>query len=83
MLALERVQVSVGDAYIFLDSLKDWKEAPYKASDFEFHRVLPVNSTYMAFRDPKLCVDFNKASQKIRESGRYELIYKSYLDKLQ
>jgi len=83
LLALERVQVSVGDAYIFLDSLKEWKESPYTASDFEFHRVLPVNSTYMAFRDPKLCADFNKASQKIKDSGRYEAIYKAYLDKLQ
>ena len=83
MVALERVQVSVGDAYIFLDSLKDWKESSYKASDFEFHRVLPVNSTYMAFRDQKLCADFNKASQKIKESGRYDAIYKAYLDNLQ
>ncbi|HXA47041.1 MAG TPA: transporter substrate-binding domain-containing protein [Burkholderiaceae bacterium] len=83
MLALERVQVSVGDAYIFLDSLKEWKASPYKASDFEFHRVLPANSTYMAFRDPKLCAEFNRAAAKIKENGRYEAIYKAYLAGLQ
>jgi polar amino acid transport system substrate-binding protein len=83
LLALERVEVSVGDAYIFLDSLKDWKESPYTASDFEFHRVLPINSTYMAFRDPALCAEFNRAAAKIKENGRYEAIYKAYLAGLQ
>jgi len=79
MLVTKRVQVSVGDLFIFLNALQLPINIDVTPQDFTYHRLFPQIATRMAFRDPNLCVKFNEGLRKIRESGEYEAIYDSYL----
>jgi len=77
-----RVDVSVGDLFIFLQSLKNMNKASGKSGDFVFHEIFPQISSRMGFHDNQLCAEFNAALKKIRQSGEYDKIYDSYLKKL-
>ncbi|WP_218044430.1 substrate-binding periplasmic protein [Kiloniella litopenaei] len=74
-----RVDVSVGDMFIFLNSLKNLSGNNVPASLFKIHDILPVVYTHMGFWDTELCAKFNKALQKIKDNGEYEKIYDRYL----
>ncbi|MFC1674215.1 substrate-binding periplasmic protein [Pseudomonadota bacterium] len=77
-----RADVSVGDMFLFLYSLKSiehWKVAP---ADFKFHPIFPKLTTSMGFMEVGMCSQFNDALKKVRQSGEYDEIYRSYLDKL-
>ncbi|WP_417431501.1 substrate-binding periplasmic protein [Kiloniella sp.] len=74
-----RVDVSVGDLFIFLNSLKNLSGNNVPARLFKIHDILPVVYTRMGFWDTELCVKFNKALQNIKDSGEYEKIYDRYL----
>jgi len=82
MLYHGRADVSVGDMFIFLQSLKKIRGSVVMPSQFKFHGIFPAISSRMGFRNYRLCEQFNKALKQIRESGEYEAIYKSYLEKL-
>ncbi|WP_218044245.1 substrate-binding periplasmic protein [Kiloniella majae] len=74
-----RVDVSVGDLFIFLQSLKKISGDDASANMFTVHDILPVVYSRMGFWDDQLCVKFNRALQKIKDSGEYEKIYDRYL----
>ncbi|KLN59615.1 hypothetical protein WH96_17165 [Kiloniella spongiae] len=74
-----RVDVSVGDLFIFLNSLKKISGNDASASMFKIHDILPVVYSRMGFWDDRLCAEFNRALQKIKDNGEYEKIYDRYL----
>ena len=82
-LALGQADVSVGDMYIFLYSLKDWSNVQFKADQFEMHKLFPDSYTFMGFREQKLCDDFNTALHTLKKTGKYEAVYARYLKQLQ
>jgi len=82
MLHGNRAEVSVGDMFIFLHSLKAMNKSLGKPGDFVFNDIFPQIYSRMGFHDEKLCAAFNIALKKVRDSGEYERIYESYLEKL-
>lgn len=82
MLIYDRVDVSVGDMLIFLQSLKDIKIQSWTPKDFAFYHIFPPAYRRMGFRDIEMCAPFNKALKQVRQSGDYESIYDSYLKRL-
>ncbi len=74
--------VSVGDLFIFLHTLKEAENIKVTARDFTFHDIFPAIYTRMGFRDKKICEQFNLALKKVRASGEYEEIYSRYLRQL-
>jgi len=79
MLIAERVQVSIGDLFIFLNALEDPINSGKSISDFNIHYIFPQISSRMAFRDQALCEKFNIGLKRIIENGEYENIYNKYL----
>ncbi|WP_165602615.1 substrate-binding periplasmic protein [Candidatus Terasakiella magnetica] len=79
MLITKRVDVSVGDLFIFLNALQDPANVGASPADFDYHMLFPQISTRMAFKDASLCAPFNKALKEIRDNGEYEEIYDMYL----
>ncbi|WP_135077145.1 transporter substrate-binding domain-containing protein [Terasakiella sp. SH-1] len=79
MLITKRVDVSVGDLFIFLNALQDPLNVGVSPADFDYHPLFPQISTRMAFKDTSLCQPFNEALAKLRASGEYEKIYDMYL----
>ncbi|WP_254055019.1 ABC transporter substrate-binding protein [Kiloniella sp. EL199] len=73
-----RVDVSVGDLFIFLHSLEKVSGNGALASKFTVHDILPVAYSRMGFWDDHLCAEFNRALQKIKDNGEYEKIYDRY-----
>ncbi len=82
MIAKGRYEVSVGDIYIFLHSLRVWSDKKYKPEQFDFHPIIPDIYTQMGFRDKKVCDDFNRALREIKKSGKYGALYEKYLREL-
>lgn len=82
MVAEGRYEVSVGDIYVFLQSIKEWKDGKFKPEQFDFHRLFPDKYTYMGFREKKVCDEFNQALKRIKENGKYEALYQKYLQEL-
>ena len=75
-----RVEVSIGDLFIFLSSLQKMTKNRAEPTAFRFHDILPVTYSRMGFHDVQLCQDFNAALKQVRDSGEYEEIYKRYLN---
>ncbi|MDM8550646.1 ABC transporter substrate-binding protein [Desulfobacterales bacterium HSG2] len=82
MVAMGRYDVSVGDIYVFLHSLRVWSGGKYKPDQFEFHRIFPDIYTQMGFKDKRVCDDFNRALREIKKNGKYEALYERYLREL-
>jgi len=82
VLGSDSADVSVGDMFIFLHTLKETKNLDLSANDFTFHDIFPAIYTRMGFRDPQVCELFNQGLKKIRANGRYEKIYSTYLRQL-
>ncbi len=78
-LAKGRYEVSVGDIYAFLHSLRVWSGGKYKPDQFEFHHILPDIYTQMGFKNKKVCDDFNRALKEIKKNGKYDALYEKYL----
>jgi polar amino acid transport system substrate-binding protein len=74
-----RVDVSVGDLFIFLNSLKTIAGNGVPPNMFEVHDILPAVYSRMGFWDDHLCAEFNQALKKIKDNGEYEKIYDRYL----
>lgn len=71
--------LSIGDMFTFLHSVKKMKKITAKASDFVFHDLFPPIYSRMGFHDEALCEKFNQAIKIIKKSGEYEEIYDKYL----
>ena len=74
-----QADLSIGDMFTFLYSIKKMKKIPAKASDFVFHDLFPPIYSRMGFHDKVLCERFNQALRTIKKNGEYEGIYDKYL----
>ncbi len=74
--------VSVGDMFIFLQSLKHVTPLTVTAQDFTFHDIFPAIYSRMGFQDERICHRFNAALKTIKDNGTYERIYERYLIQL-
>jgi len=81
VLFTDAADVSIGDMFTFLHSIKEMKKISARTSDFVFHDLFPPQYSRMGFHDVKLCKAFNKALKKVKDSGRYEQIYEQYLQR--
>ncbi|MDT8991605.1 transporter substrate-binding domain-containing protein [Curvibacter sp. APW13] len=81
-LAQGEADVSVGDLYIFLHSIKILGNPAVRADQFAIHPLFPDTYSHMAFREQKWCDEFNAALGKFRKSGRYEALYAQTLKAL-
>ncbi len=79
MLFHDRVDVSVGDLFLFLRTLEKENIDP---GSFNFHDIFPRLYSHMGFHDEDVCKLFNEGLKKIKASGEYEGIYRSYLERL-
>ena len=79
MLVNKRVDVKVGDIYVFL---YDISRPEYKnkvlPSDFTIHPLWEDMFTHIAFKDKKIRDEANKAIMAIKENGTYDAVYKKY-----
>jgi len=82
MLASNLVDISIGDKYIFLNSLTNWKKDKFEPSNFVFHSVFPDVYSSVGFNKQAHCDAFNKALDTFKKEGSYESIYQSYMNKL-
>lgn len=86
MLYGKRYDISVGDMFIFLHTLKtlDVPNTTTKASasDFVYHDIFPQISSRLGFHDNSACKAFNIALKQIKASGEYERIYQQHLNRL-
>lgn len=81
-LATGLVDVSVGDKYIFLQSLKTWSEGKYDVNDFVFHPIFPPVASSIGFNKQAHCDEFDQALIKFKASGEYQAVYKNHLTRL-
>lgn len=77
-----QADVSVGDMFIFLNSIKAERNITLTPQDFSYHDIFPAIYSRMGFRDKKVCKEFNKALKVIKNSGEYEQVYHKYLKQL-
>ena len=82
MLIRERVEISIVDKLIFLQSLKDLHLVGVSPKDFIYHDIFKPYLTHIGFHDKELCKPFNAALKKVFKSGEYDRIYNSYHEKL-
>ncbi len=75
--------VSVGDMYIFLNTIGEWSNPAYRISQFEIHKLFPDIYSQMGFLRPEVCGDFNTALRALKKSGKFEQIYLRHLQRLQ
>jgi ABC-type amino acid transport substrate-binding protein len=81
--ALGTSDVSVGDMFIFLYSIKHWSSGQFSADQFDMHKIFPVTYSYMGFREQHLCDEFNVALRKLKKTGKYDAVYSHHLKRLQ
>ena len=82
LLAIGMVDVSIGDKYIFLHSLRTWSKGNFDVNEFEIHPIFPDVYTYMGFNRQELCDEFDLALAVFKASGSYEQIFQHHLDAL-
>ncbi len=76
------VDVSIGDKYIFLQSLKNWQKQSYAPNNLVFHEIFPPVYSRVGFNKQSLCDEFDQALATFKQHGEYEKIYDNYLKKL-
>ncbi len=69
------------DAILIDKNIFKWYKTYFQIDDeFEFHKIFPKKKWYsVAFRDKKLCKEFNSGLKKIKEDGTYNKIINYYL----
>ncbi len=82
LLATGMVDVSIGDKYIFFNSLQTWSKGNMASDDFVIHPIFPPVSSSMGFTKQNHCDEFNVALSKYKASGDYQLVYDSHLKRL-
>jgi len=74
-----RVDVRIGDVFIFLYDIKrpyNWGKVT--AEDFTIHYLWPEVYSHFAFKDEKIRDKVNLAIKEIIKNGTYEAVYKKY-----
>jgi len=82
LLATDLVDVSIGDKYIFFNSLQTWSKGRMASDDFVIHPIFPPVSSSMGFTKQTHCDEFNVALAKFKKSGDYQMVYDSHLKRL-
>jgi len=82
LLATDLVDVSIGDKYIFLQSLKSWSKGKANVNDYVIHPIFPPVASSMGFIQQKHCDEFDQALVKFKESGEYQAVYDKHLKRL-
>ena len=80
-LARGKGDVSIGDLFVFLHNLKMVSGLKMTPADFQYHKVIPKNSTRMGFNDLKLCRLFEKSLAQVEKKGIDKKIYNKYFKK--
>lgn len=79
LLSSGMVDVSIGDKYIFLYSLKNWSKETFDNTKYQIHDIFPPVASAMGFNDQKLCDEFNHALTIFKASGDYQRVYEHHL----
>jgi len=74
-------EVSVGDLFIFLHNLDKVSGLNKTPQDFNYHNIIPKNSSRLGFKDTKLCEVFEDARIKMESEGSDIKIYNKYFKK--
>ena len=82
VLYTHQADVSVGDLFIFLDSIRAESNTSLTPLDFNYHDIFPAIYSRMGFRDKQVCESFNKSLREIKRNGEYEKVYHKYLKRL-
>lgn len=80
LLFLERVDVVIGDRYIFQWFSRDENVTKYTgpAPKVTYHEIFPPSHFQSVFKDQKICDQFNLALKQLKASGRYQEIVDSF-----
>jgi ABC-type amino acid transport substrate-binding protein len=76
-----RIDVAVSDVYILLNEFKKKFSAKLSIDTLTFKKIF-TGYTSMAFQDEALCQQFSKAVETIKQNGKYDMIYESFLQDL-
>lgn len=76
------VDVSIGDKYIFLQSLKSWSKGNTDTNDYVVHDIFKPVASSMGFIQQRHCDEFDQALIKFKESGEYQAVYNKHLKRL-
>lgn len=82
LLATGLVDVSIGDKYVFLQSLKSWSKGKADANDYVIHDIFKPVASSMGFIQQRHCDEFDQALAKFKESGGYQAVYDKHLKRL-
>ncbi|MDM8525507.1 transporter substrate-binding domain-containing protein, partial [Desulfococcaceae bacterium HSG8] len=75
----DRKDIRIGDIFIFLyDINRPLHKGKIRAEEFATHYIFPPVYSYMAFKDKKICEEFNRALKQIKENGTFEAVYRKY-----
>lgn len=80
LLAKGFADLSIGDKYIFLYSIRENTE--FDVNQFEFHPIFPMVYSSVGFRSKQHCDEFNAALRQFQLSGEYEHVYQKHLKSL-
>ncbi len=81
LLLSDRLDVGLFDWRIFLWTAKaDAQGTPYGIADAEQHPILPPSLIALQMHKQQYCDDFNKGLAALKADGRYDRIYKKYID---
>ncbi len=80
LLFLNRIEVVVGDQYIFQWFSKDPEVTKFTgpAPEVTYHEIFPPSHFQSVFRSQDICDGFNIALKELRASDRYDEIVSSY-----
>ncbi|MDG1750863.1 MAG: transporter substrate-binding domain-containing protein [Thalassotalea sp.] len=82
LLAAGLVDVSIGDKYIFLQSLRSWSKGKADANDYVIHDIFKPVASSMGFIQQKHCDEFDQALVKFKQDGGYQAVYDKHLKRL-
>jgi len=82
LLASDLVDVSIGDKYIFMQSIKTWSKEQANVNDYVIHPIFPPVASSMGFNNQKHCEEFDQALKKFKASGEYQAVYDKHLKRL-
>ena len=79
MLIKGRVDVRVGDIFIFLHAINSpANKGKVTIKDFTVHRIWPDVFSCIAFKDKKIRDEADKAIETIKANGTFDAVYKKY-----
>jgi ABC-type amino acid transport substrate-binding protein len=82
LLATGLVDVSIGDKYIFLQSLKSWSKGKANVNDYVIHTIFPSAASSMGFIQQRHCDEFDQALAQFKQDGGYQAVYDKHLKRL-